>query len=258
MPTEPSLTPPPETTSWVGTVATVVLTYLIGLAGFISKSGTEHLGLMTAGFGGIGAAWVALYFPCRAVCRWYHARRVTARREHPPFTVILAHEDRWEEGVRVMLAVQQDTGLPDLGQWPPARYAQSLREQQAQAAGVWLALVGSTAVGHALLTPVAADDPRWSSTSDPEVVVALSDARLVEIDALGVAYEWQQRGAGGALVCAQISWVATSPGMLMGAPVRRDSPGEAGLAARLGRRVVTPVAGPCDLYVTQDADATPH
>lgn len=152
-------------------------------------------------------------------------------------SVAEATADLWHHGVAVVQAAHAVTGLPMVAADQVAAYVQ---ERQRRALGVWLASVtdpsGSVIVGHAVLTPVAADHAGWSQVEDPHVREALTAGRLVELGGLAVAPGWTRLGAAEALVTARLGWLAER-GLVGCSSVWRASAGSTRLAERYGRRV---------------------
>lgn len=123
--------------------------------------------------------------------------------------VSIADEERWSEGVDIILESQRVTRLPDPDTWSPEKLAVHTRERQESAMGVWLATVNGESVGHALLRHVPPDHRDWSLVQDRTITNALSRGDLIEMGGLAVLPDWYRRGVAEALVKARVVTSAT-------------------------------------------------
>lgn len=160
--------------------------------------------------------------------------------------VILAAASQWGDGIAVAVAAQRATGFP-LNVTPdelPAEFA--LRQQHAE--GVWLAYDDGRCVGHALVSLVGPDLPKWSLATDPAVRHAHDAGRLAEFGSLAVHPNHHGHGIARAIKIACLDWM-TEQGLLGCASVWNDSAGSQRLARQYGRAVGTHPVVPSTLFV---------
>lgn len=160
--------------------------------------------------------------------------------------IALADPSQWADGLAVVEAAKQATGFPlnsSVEEIVPV-----FAQRQAQALGVWVAYRDDTCVGHALITRVELDVPKWTQVNDAAVREARAQGRLVELGSLAVHPDHHGQGIAGALVDARLDWTRRH-GLLGCASVWNDAEGSQRLARRHGRMVGTHPTLPSTLYV---------
>lgn len=165
-------------------------------------------------------------------------------------TCVLATAEQFPLGVEIAAAAQRVTGLPSDVDEATLRVA--LTQRQRDAAGVWLAWpVAATdtagPVGHALAAVVGDDHHTWGCVTDPEVVAARAQGRLLELGGLSVHPDHHRQGIARSLQRARLAF-AREHGYLPVAAAWNSSPGSTRLCTQAGVPVAAHREHPITLF----------
>lgn len=137
-------------------------------------------------------------------------------------------------GIDVAVAAKRATGIPLDVDEDTLRSA--LARRQEGASGVWLALSGTTTVGHALVAIVSNSHDTWGRVTDPLIAEARKAGRLLELGGLSVHPDHTRQGIARRLQRARLNF-AHDHGYVPVAAAWDASPGSTRLCARAGRVV---------------------
>jgi GNAT superfamily N-acetyltransferase len=154
-------------------------------------------------------------------------------------------------GAALVTLVSRHTGYPDPVAWPGDSLTVRVRERQAAAVCVWVAIDDDTGavVGHALVAP--ANQPYW--VNYPQTASLQQAGRLMELGALAVHPDWQRQGIATMLRAGRVGWL-TERALTACAVAWENGPSDIMCRQdpafhRLGRRVAAVAGHPVIDYV---------
>lgn len=172
---------------------------------------------------------------------------MSAAPTRPLASILVARvgRDSFRAGVEIAVAAKRATGLPADVDEDTLRIA--LAARQHAALGVWLAYVGSTPVGHALVGRVTDEHATWGRVTDPVITAARTTGRLAELGGLSVHPDHHRHGIAARLQGARLDHCRTH-GLVPVAAAWDSSPGSTRLCSRAGRVVGTHHEHPITLF----------
>lgn len=160
--------------------------------------------------------------------------------------VMLVPPADYADGIPVVEAAKRATGFPL--NYTASDVGDAFADRQADALAVWLAYHEDECVGHALVSAVPANVPKWLGVNDPVVRHARDRGYLAEFGSLAVHPDHHGQGIARALQVACLDWIVEHD-LLGCASVWNDSVGSQRLSRQYGRVVGTHPVLPSTLFV---------